>query len=73
MPKTSSELVKESKRYQRLTDRKRALKRKLADVEQDLKLSRKIIRGLSNPIDCPVGGYEDLDGQLPPKMKGRVE
>lgn len=64
MPSTKSTLITEAKRLQRLQDRRRKLRRELRDVDEELKLVRRNLRGLSAP-----GAGDDLDGQLPPMFK----
>ena len=71
MTTTLQQFAIEAKRMQRLQDRRRRLRKELRDVEQEMKLSRKNLRALSVALGKPV--EDDLDGQLPPDLKGKVE
>ena len=56
-------LVVEAKRLERLQAKRRKLRKELRDIEAEVKLARKFIRGLLAPR------VEGPDDQLPPVWK----
>ena len=65
----SSALIGEAKRLQRLQTRRASVRRDLKRIEDEIKLVRRNLRGLAS-VSYDAG---ELDGQLPPDMKGRVK
>ena len=64
MPTTPKQLITEAKRLQRLQTQRRVAKRKLKDIEDEIKLVRRNVKALSQM---------DPEDQLPPGWKGKIQ
>lgn len=71
MPTKEATLITEAKRLQRLQTKRRKLRKELKLVEDEMRLVRKNLRGLSSSkLDDDV---ETPDDQLPAEWKGKIQ
>lgn len=66
MPTLPAALIIEAKRLEKLQAKRRKIRKELRDIETEIKLVRKHIKGLSATSIGP-------DDQLPARWKGKVE
>lgn len=70
MPTKEATLITEAKRLQRLQTKRRKLRKELKAVEDEMRLVRRNLRGLSS---SKLDDVETPDEQLPAEWKGRVK
>lgn len=68
MPSTTTAIVAEAKRLQRLMTKRRALNAQLRGIEKEIRLVRRHLRGLAVNV-----GFLDPDDQLPSRWDERAQ